>query len=84
MLLEYLNYSSICESIFQTKGLGSLNYFLCIEVAHSNDIVISQRKYALHILKEICMIDCRPLDSPMDLDQKLMIDPGEYFFDSKT
>lgn len=27
------------------------------------------------------MIDCRPVDSHMDPNQKLMIVQGEYFFD---
>jgi len=52
---------------FQTKDLGSLKYFLGIEVAQSKDgVVISQRKYALDILQETGMIDCRPVDSPVD------------------
>jgi len=39
---------------FQTKDLGSLKYYLGIGVAHSKEeVVISQRKYALDILKEI-------------------------------
>jgi len=60
-------------SHFQTKDLGCLKYFLGIEVAQSNEgIVISQRKYALDILKETSMIECRPVNSPMDPNQKLM------------
>ena len=58
---------------FQTKDLGNLKYFLGIEVAQSKEgVVISQRKYALDILKETGMIDCKPLDCPMNPNQKLM------------
>ena len=49
---------------FQTKDLGSLKYFLGIEVTQSkHGIVISQRKYALDILQETSMIDCKPVES---------------------
>lgn len=45
--------------------MGKLKYFLGIEVEQSrNGITISQRKYALDILKETGMLDCRPIDSP--------------------
>ena len=67
---------------FQTKDLGCLKYFLGIEVAQSKEgIVISQRKYALDILEETGMIDCRPIDSPIDPNQKLMAEQGEPFSD---
>lgn len=67
---------------FQTKDLGCLKYFLGIEVAQSNeDIVISQRKYFLDILKETGMIECRLVDSPMDPNQKLIAEQGEPFID---
>ena len=67
---------------FQTKDLGSLKYFLGIEVAQSKDgVVISQRKYALDILQETGMIDCRPVESPMDPNQKLTTVEGELFSD---
>nr|KYP68976.1 hypothetical protein KK1_022626 [Cajanus cajan] len=69
-------------SHFQTKDLGSLKYFLGIEVAQSKEgVVISQRKYALDILKETCLENCRPIDSPMDPNQNLMMDQGEIFLD---
>jgi len=67
---------------FQTKDLGTLKYFLGIEVAQSKEgVVISQRKYALDILKETGMIDCKPVDCPMDPNQKLMAEQGEAFSD---
>ena len=67
---------------FETKDLGCLKYFFGIEVAQSNEgIVISKRGYALDILKETCMIECRPVDSPMDPNQKLMAEWGEPFND---
>ena len=44
------------SSHFQTKDLGSLKYFLGIDVALSQEgIVVSQRKYALDILEETGM-----------------------------
>ena len=67
---------------FQTKDLGTLKYFLGIEVAQSKEgVVISQRKYALDILKETGMIDCKAVDCPMDPNQKLMAEQGEVFSD---
>ena len=61
---------------FQTKVLGKLKYFLGIEVAHSKaSVVISQRKYAVDILEETCMLDCKPVYSPMDPNVKLV--PGQ-------
>ena len=33
-------------------------------------IILSMRKYALDILEEIGMINYRPIDSPMDPNQK--------------
>ena len=33
---------------------------------------MSQRKYVLDILKEIGMLDCKPVDTPMDPNVKLV------------
>jgi len=54
------------------------NIFLGIEVAQSKEeVVISQRKYALDILKETDMIDCKLVDCP--LDPNLMEDKEKFF-----
>ena len=71
---------------FQTKDLGKLKYFLGIEIAQSSfGVVISQRKYALDILEETGMLDCKLVDTPMDPNVKLVLgqreslgDPGRY------
>ena len=58
---------------FQTKDLGKLKYFLGIEVAQSNSgVVISQRKYTLDILADTGILDCKPVDTPMDPNVKLV------------
>ncbi|RVW29702.1 Retrovirus-related Pol polyprotein from transposon TNT 1-94 [Vitis vinifera] len=63
---------------FQTKDLGKLKYFLGIEIAQSSSgVVLSQRKYALDILEETGMLDCKPVDTPMDPNVKLVPGQGE-------
>lgn len=38
-------------------------------MAHSNrGVVVPQRKYVSNILEEAGMLDCKPVDSPMDPD----------------
>nr|CAN63185.1 hypothetical protein VITISV_000411 [Vitis vinifera] len=63
---------------FQTKDLGKLKYFLGIEITQSSSgVVLSQRKYALDILEETGMLDCKPVDTPMDPNVKLVPGQGE-------
>lgn len=70
----------------QNKVLGSLQYFLEIEVAQQKTcFVISQRKCALDILEQTRMLTCKPDNTTMDLNIKLLPDlwepnanPGKY------
>ena len=51
-----------------------------IEIAQSNSgVVMSQRKYVLDILKETSMLDCKPVDTPMDLNAKLVLGQGGLY-----
>ena len=38
---------------------------------------MNQRKYALEILEKTGMLDCKPVDTPMDLHVKLVPGQGE-------
>ena len=38
---------------------------------------MSQRKYVLDILEETGMLDCKPVDTPMDPNVKLVLGQGE-------
>ena len=38
---------------------------------------MSQRKYALDILEETGMLECKPIDTPMDPNVKLVLGQGE-------
>ena len=60
---------------FQTNFLDKFKSFLGIEIAQSRScIIISQRKYASNILEETEMMGCRPIDTLMDPNVKLL--PG--------
>ena len=71
-------------SHFWKKNLGKLMYFLGIEVAQSNfRMVISQMKYTFDILIDTSMLDCKPVDTHMDLNVKLVLGQGEPLRDPR-
>ncbi|GKD38446.1 putative ribonuclease H-like domain-containing protein, partial [Tanacetum coccineum] len=71
---------------FEMKDLGRLKCFLGIEVLRSKQgIFMCQKMYILDLLAETGMIDCKPADTPMIVNQKLymeekaeLADKGRY------
>ena len=81
-MMVFRNSNNTSSAHFQTKDLGKLKYFLGNEVAYSNSgVVISQRKYTLDILADTGMLDCKPVDTPMDANVKLVPGQGELLQD---
>ena len=74
---------SVLDAKFGIRDLGSLKYFLGLEIARSDKgISLNQRKFALEILKETGMMGCKPLKSPMEQQLKLSKGNGELLKDS--
>ncbi|KAK2968930.1 hypothetical protein RJ640_013461 [Escallonia rubra] len=71
-IVEMERLKQCLASEFEIKDLGSLKFFLGMEIARSRKgIAVSQRKYVLDLLKETGMSGCRPVETPIDPNQKL-------------
>lgn len=71
------------QSMFKLKILGSLGYFLGLEIAKATDgISLSQRKYTLSLLSDNGFIDSKPANLPMDPNLKLSSTDGDPLSDS--
>ena len=57
----------LLDDRFGLKDVGSLRYFLGLEVARTDvGIDLTQRKYALEILKDIGFLGSKPVRFPME------------------
>jgi hypothetical protein len=66
------------RSDFALKDLGSLNYFLGIEVKKMFDgILLTQEKYATDLLRHVGMMACKPAPTPMSSIEKLTVHSGD-------
>ncbi|XP_057444683.1 secreted RxLR effector protein 161-like [Lotus japonicus] len=62
---------------FEMTDLGLMSYFLGIEVSQRNDgLFISQKKYTEGLLKKFKMYDCKPVSTPLVINEKLHKDDG--------
>lgn len=71
---------------FEMKDMGLMNYFLGMEVRHTNDeIFLGQGKYYIEILRKFGMEDCGAMSTPMitncrkiDASKEMDVDPTLY------
>jgi hypothetical protein len=63
---EIKSVKCLLDSKFKIKNLGSLKYFLGLEIARSHlGISISQRKYALELIESASLLAGKPAPTPM-------------------
>lgn len=60
---------------YEMTNLGLMRYFLGIQVHQAKgDIFISKEKYLEDLLKKFNMTKCKPVSSPISLNEKLQLD----------
>ncbi|XP_071688419.1 uncharacterized mitochondrial protein AtMg00810-like [Rutidosis leptorrhynchoides] len=65
------------KSQFHMKDLGSVSYFLGLDVSRSaQGVFVSQQKYTMDLLKKNGVLNCRPYKLPLDPNIKLQADLG--------
>ncbi|XP_024024810.1 uncharacterized protein LOC112092560 [Morus notabilis] len=69
---------SFLHTQFKLKDLGSLKYFLGLEIARSSSgIVLSQRHYTLQLLEDTGFLASKPVSVPMDPKLQLNATDGD-------
>lgn len=75
-------FKAYLSDCFKMKDLGTLKYFLGIEVARSSSgLFLCQRKYTLDIISEVGLLCAKPCGSPMEQNHRLAHDEGPLFED---
>jgi hypothetical protein len=70
-------------SEFEMKDLGLMHYFLGLEVWQSPErIFLNQGKYVVEILKRFDMLDCKSMNTPMEVKLKLLVDTSLELIDA--
>ncbi|XP_019265009.1 PREDICTED: uncharacterized protein LOC109242629 [Nicotiana attenuata] len=79
---EIASLKAFLDQKFRIKDLGRLHYFLGLEVLYKPDgILISQRKFALNLLKEYQCFDYSNVSSPLDPIVKIKAQKGNLLPD---
>ena len=68
---------------FEMKDLGMMHYFLGLKVwKKRGEIVLSQGKYSMEIMKRFKMIDCKSWTMSMTMDLKILNDTSSKTMDA--
>lgn len=81
-LIRLRQFLAELKSEFSMKDLGSVHYFLGIQIQSTDiELFLSQERYAQKLLQKMGMLDCKPLSSPMvnkDVTKLTFADPTQY------
>ena len=78
-------FKAYLSSCFHMYDLGVLKYFLGLEVAHNLEgFYLFQRKFALEIIEDTCLLGVKPLDFPMEQHHNLALASGTPLENPKT
>ncbi|KAK1424826.1 hypothetical protein QVD17_20164 [Tagetes erecta] len=70
------------STTFALKDMGSLSYFLGIEItSQGNDVVLSQRKYINDLLERANLTKAKPVSTPITTSAKLALGDSALFDD---
>ncbi|CAM8880974.1 unnamed protein product [Rhodiola kirilowii] len=70
---------------FRIKDLGTLKYFFGLEVARNESgIFLHQKKYAVDLLGEYDMLDCKPAKTPLPIKHQLSLSTAAVIDDPMT
>lgn len=68
---------------FRMKHLGSVNYFLRIQITRTpSHLVLSQQKYIVDLLQKTGFLHAKPISTPVAAGQKLTIYDGDPLSDA--
>ncbi|XP_022001190.1 secreted RxLR effector protein 161-like [Helianthus annuus] len=67
---------------FHMKDIGRLSHFLGLEIKYEERaLILHQQKYCIDLLTRFGMLDCKPINTPMDVTAKLCADKGKELED---
>ncbi|RVW26239.1 Retrovirus-related Pol polyprotein from transposon TNT 1-94 [Vitis vinifera] len=80
----YLKRQACMKKKFEMSDLGLLHFFLGLEVKQVEDgVFVSQRKYAVDLLKKFNMLNCKVVATLMNSNEKLQAEDGTERADAR-